>query len=336
VTTLITGASGFVGLALTEHLLAAGHTVIACDLARPRAAALDVFSRMPGRLLTEVLDVRDGARVREVVQRHAPQRMVTLAAITADARRERASPTSIFDVNVNGAIHAIAAGAESGVSRFLHVSSGSVYGASGNGQELLHETQTPLLPEGLYGISKQAAEAAALRLAQLHGLDLTVGRLGTCFGPWEADTGVRDTLSAPLQVLELARQGIPARLPRPGRRDWLYVRDAVAALDALLSARAPAQPVYNVAAGFEWSVADWCEQVARRHPRFTWTLAPDPADANVSYYAPYDRASMCIDALRRDTGFTPRFDLPAAAEDFHAWQSACGPTLPHDQENGLA
>lgn len=329
-TTLITGASGFVGLALTEHLLSAGQTVIACDLAEPRGSAIKAFSRLPGRLVIEALDVRDGARVREVVRRHAPQRMVTLAAITADARRERASPASIFEVNVNGAIHAIAAGAECGVSRFLHVSSGSVYGASGNGQAPLHETRTPLLPEGLYGISKQAAEAAALRLASLHDLDLTVGRLGTCFGPWEADTGVRDTLSAPLQVLELARQGVPAQLPRPGRRDWLYVRDAAAALDALLSARELAQPVYNVAAGFEWSVADWCEQLARRNPCFSWRLASEPADANVSYYAPYDRASMCIEALRRDTGFTPRFDLPAAAEDFHSWSAACGPTSLQD------
>lgn len=334
-TTLITGASGFVGLALVEHFLAAGHTVIACDIARPRATALESFSRLPGRLVVEVLDVRDGARVREVVQRHVPQRMVTLAAITADARRERASPTSIFDVNVNGAIHAIAAGAECGVSRFLHVSSGSVYGASGAGQEPLHETRTPLLPEGLYGISKQAAEAAALRLAGLHGLDLTVGRLGTCFGPWEADTGVRDTLSAPLQVLEHARQGMQVRLPRAGRRDWLYVRDAAAALDALLSARTLAQPIYNVAAGFEWTIADWCEQVARRNPQFSWALTPDPADANVSYYASYDRASMCIEALRRDTGFIPRFDLSAAAEDFHSWQAACLPTRRQNQENGL-
>lgn len=327
-TTLITGASGFVGLALTEHLLAAGHTVIACDLSLPRESATRAFSRLPGRLVTEVLDVRDGASVREVVRRHAPQRMVTLAAITADARRERASPTSIFDVNVNGAIHAIAAGAECGVSRFLHVSSGSVYGASGDGSALLHETRTPLRPEGLYGISKQAAEAAALRLASLHGLDLTVGRLGTCFGPWEADTGVRDTLSAPLQVLERARHGTPAILPRPGRRDWLYVRDAAAALDALLSAQALSQPIYNVAAGFEWSVADWCRQVAHWHPQFSWAMAADPADANVSYYAPYDRASMCIDALCRDTGFTPRFDLQDAAEDFRAWNAEFGPASP--------
>lgn len=90
--TLITGASGFVGLAMTEHLLKAGHAVITCDLVRPDAAALRTFSRLPGTLAIEVLDVRDRDRVREVMRRHAPQRLVTLAAITADARRERASP----------------------------------------------------------------------------------------------------------------------------------------------------------------------------------------------------------------------------------------------------
>jgi UDP-glucuronate 4-epimerase len=39
--------------------------------------------------------------------------------------------------------------------------------------------ETPLRPEQLYGIPKQAGEPVAFRLADLHRLDLPIGRLGT-------------------------------------------------------------------------------------------------------------------------------------------------------------
>ncbi len=318
-TTLITGASGFVGIALTEHLLSAGDHVVGYDLSPPPAAALQAYSALPGRYDMVAGDVRDSASLLQAMRHYAPRRLVTLAAITADSQRERSAPSSIFEVNVNGVITALDAAAECGVTRILHVSSGSVYGASGNTGARLHEARTALRPEGLYGISKQAAEAAALRLAQLHGLDLVVGRLGTCFGPWEAATGARDTLSAPLQVLQCARQQVMARLPRVGLRDWLYVRDAAAAMARLLEQPQLPSRVYNLAAGFEWTIADWCRQVSLRHPGFAWRLAATPQEASIQYYAPYDRASLCIESLQRDTGFAPRFDLAAAAADYHAW-----------------
>jgi len=316
----ITGASGFVGLALAEHLLARGEAVVGFDLAAPRASALRAFAALPGRFSVEVGDVRDADALQAAIARHRPRRLATLAAVTADARRERTAPGMIFDVNVGGVVAALDAAAACGVERVLHLGSGSVYGASGEGAEALREDGTPLRPEGLYGISKQAAEAAALRLAQLHGLDLVVGRLGTCFGPWEADTGMRDTLSAPLQVLRLADEGRPAILPRPGLRDWLYVRDAAAALALLLDRPRLPRAVYNVAAGFTWPVAAWCEAVAAHRPGFAWRLAQDGEAASVDYYAAYDRGPMDIARLKADTGFVPRFDLQHAARDYLAWQ----------------
>lgn len=317
--TFITGAGGFVGLALAEHLLARGEDVVGYDLRPPEPRALRAFQSLPGRFVAEAGDVRDAATLREALRRHRPRRLVTLAAITADARRERAAPQSIFEVNVGGVLAALSAAADCGVQRVLHASSGSVYGASGAGDEPLQEDATPLRPEGLYGVSKQAAEAAARRFAALAGLDLVVGRLGTCFGPWEADTGVRDTPSAPLQALRLARAGTGAVLPRAGLRDWLYVRDAAAGLIALLDADHRSHAIYNIAAGFSWTLAQWCEQLAARHPGFGWRIAREGEPANIDYYAPYDRAPMDISRLRQDVGFTPRFDLPAAAGDFEEW-----------------
>jgi UDP-glucuronate 4-epimerase len=321
---LVTGAAGFVGLALVEHLLARGERVLGLDLAPPPAEALQAFAAQPGRFEAIAADVRDADALHDAFGRHAPDRVVVLAAVTADAVRERTAPRAIFEVNVGGvlAVLAAAAGAGRGVRRVVHASSGAVYGASGATAATLAEDLTPLRPEALYGISKLAAEQAALRLAALHGLDLVVGRLGTCFGPWEADTGVRDTPSAPLQILRLAERGEAVVLPRPSRRDWLYVRDAAAGLAALLDAPRPAHRVYNVAAGFQGSLVDWCRAIEPAFEGLRWRV--DACGANVDLYAPYDRAPMDVARLRADTGFEPRFDLAAAAADYLPWRRRHG------------
>lgn len=319
--TFITGAAGFVGLALVEHLLARGETVVGWDVAPLPEAAQRALAALPGRFTALRGDAGDAAALEAALALHRPQRLVMLAAVTAAAERERRAPEDIFAINLVAVTTALRLAAAQGVQRVLLASSGSAYGASGRLPGLLHETGTPLQPEGLYGISKVAAEAAARRLSGLLGVDLRIGRLGTCFGPWERDTGVRDTPSAPLQALRLLRAGQPVRLPRALRRDWLYVRDAAAAIAALLDAEAPTQPIYNLAAGFEWSVADWCAWLCMQ-PGFEgadWAIAGEGEAANVDPYADYDRASMDITALRRDTRFAPRYDLARAGADFLDW-----------------
>ncbi|MEH3086576.1 MAG: NAD(P)-dependent oxidoreductase [Xylophilus ampelinus] len=323
--TFVTGACGFVGLALAEHLLGRGETVVGWDRTPPPPAARRRLDALPGRFVPLQGDACDAAALGAALAEHRPRRMALLAAVTAGPARERDDPEGIFAVNLVAVTTALRLAAAHGVGRVLLASSGSVYGRSGRGTEPLHETRTPLLPEGLYGISKLAAESTARRQAALLGLDLRIGRLGTCFGPWERDTGVRDTPSAPLQVLRRLRAGRPVRLPRPLRRDWLYVRDAAAAIAALLDAAVVGQPVHNLAAGFEWSVADWCAWLAAQ-PGFgdaDWGLAADARAADIDAYADYDRAPMDTGALRRDTGFAPRYDLPQAGADYLAWLRAC-------------
>ncbi|KAB1077916.1 NAD-dependent epimerase/dehydratase family protein [Methylobacterium soli] len=308
-TYLITGAAGFVGAALAEALIARGETVIAVD----RGAA--PAGTGPGRHRPVSLDLTEPGALDPIFAAEPVDTLVIGAAVTADAARERADPAGIVAVNVGAVADAVRAAGAHGVRRVLYLGSGAVYGDSAAGPEPLVEDATPLRPRSLYAITKQAGEAAALRLAETVGINCVAARLGTCFGPFERDTGVRDTLSAPLQVLRLAKAGGAARLPRPGHRDWLYIRDAVAGLLALLDAPALPHRVYNVAAGFTWSLADWCARVAARHPGFAWSVT-EPAHANIRLYDAFDRAPMSIARLVAETGYRPRYDLPAAAADF--------------------
>ncbi|GGF77877.1 NAD dependent epimerase/dehydratase [Azorhizobium oxalatiphilum] len=315
-TVLLTGASGFMGLAISEALLARGEHVVGFDLACPPDAARRAFAGLPGRFETIAGDMRDADAVHRAVAESGAGRIIHLAAVTADANRERRDPGSVFAVNLCGTLNIIAAARAAGVGRIVHMSSGSVYGASGRLRTLLREDDTLLRPEGLYGISKQASEASALRLAALHDLDLVVGRLGTCFGPWEYATAARDTPSAPLQVLLGAMRGEEVALARPHWRDFLYSRDGAAATLALLDAQFLRHKVYNLAAGFVWSLEGFCAALAERRKGFAFRMA---APGNIAFYADYDRAAMDAARLKADTGFAPRFDLDAALDDYLPW-----------------
>ena len=90
------------------------------------------------------------------------------------------------------------------------------------------------MPETVYAISKYAGERIALRYRRIWELDLVAARLGTVFGPWEYETGVRDTFSAPLLASSLVRRGSDVVLSGEGRKDWLYARDVAGAIAALL------------------------------------------------------------------------------------------------------
>lgn len=326
---LVTGASGFIGLAVCEALLARGEAVTGFDLTPPPASARRALCALPGAFSAITGDVRDTEAVRRAIASGKADRLIHLAAVTADARRERTAPASVFEVNVGGTLAVIEAARGAGLRRIVHLSSGAVYGRSGTAFPRLTETATPLLPEGLYGISKQAAEAAAVRLAHLHGLDLIVGRLGTCFGPWEYATSARDTPSAPLQAVLRARAGGGIVLPRPHVRDFLYSRDAAAGILALLDAPCPLGGVFNVAAGFIWSMAEFCAGLAARLPDVRWRIDEDAADA-LAFYAPYDRAPLCPERLMTETGFRPRFGLEAALDDYLPWLAAHGDLFPKD------
>jgi nucleoside-diphosphate-sugar epimerase len=313
----ITGAAGFVGLAVTEALLLRGERVTGFDLSPLSEQAAKTFAGLPGSFEHVIGDVCDAEGLKAALRASDANCVLNLAAVTAGADREIGDAPGVIRVNVGGVAAALEAAAACGVRRVLHLSSGSVYGASGRDAVVLTE-DTPLRPEQLYGITKQAGEAVALRLADLHRLDLSIGRLGTCFGRWEYATGARDTPSAPYQVVQAARSGTAAILPRSHLRDWLYARDAAAVLE-LLYARSRRHRIYNLAAGFKWSIADFCARLQQASAGFQWRFAQPGEPANIDYYAPYDRAPMANERLRADTGFLPGYNLDEALADYLQW-----------------
>ncbi|HUQ73859.1 MAG TPA: NAD(P)-dependent oxidoreductase [Burkholderiales bacterium] len=304
---LVTGGSGFVGLNVVEQLRARGEPVVVYDLDPPR---LDVpFERGD---VSQPLDA--------VFSRHAIRRVIHLAAITADADRDVREPRRIAEVNLIGTLNVLDAARRHGVERFVHASTGAVYGAAGVGApEPLDEERDRPVPDTMYGITKYAAERSALRLAALWNIDVRIGRLATAFGRWEHATAARGRLSPPTLIARLARDGKEAVFPPVGATDYIYAPDLAAALIALLDAKAPKHRLYHLGTGAAGSLPEWCELLARRRPKFRWRESPRDAECNVLPLARATRTRFSNRRIVEELGWRPRFTLAQAADDFLAW-----------------
>lgn len=318
---LITGGYGFVGLNVAEELLENGEDVVLFGLGSlPESARAD-FSSLPGTLRAVVGDVCDSAALDRLMSELAVERVVHGAAITAGPDRERRDPTGIVQANLMGTIAILEAAQQHGARRVLYLSSCSVYGESDYDVAKCDEETTLPVPVNLYAISKYAAERTALRFGRQWDMDVVVARPTEVFGPWERDTGARDTLSAPLKVTRLALQGRHAVLPRAGQRDWGYSRDVARAIVALLHADSPRFDVYNVSSGVQWTIAAWCDKLAEIYPGFHYRLASEDESGNVDFYDPRDRSPLAIERLTQDIGFVPEFALEASFKDYMSWIS---------------
>jgi nucleoside-diphosphate-sugar epimerase len=318
-TTLITGGAGFVGLNVARHLLSSGEKVVIYDLGDIKASAHADLVKAEGSLHIEQGSVLDKKHLADVIARYGVNRLVHGAAITAGLEREKTQAWDIVQVNSLGTINVLECAISSGVKRVVQLGTGSVFGSSVKQEGLLHESSDVPEPDSLYGISKYAAERIAMRFRNTRGLDVVVARLAVVFGRYEHDTGLRDTLSAPLTLGQLALSGqhahVYARLPD----DWVYAADVARAVELLLISPQTTHGVYQVGSGQSWSVGQWCQKLNERIPRFTFDLVDEQEHATVGRITPTRRPLFSIDRLHEEFGYCPRFFMNEAFDDYLDW-----------------
>jgi len=318
---LISGGTGFVGLALAERIIAEGGDAILFGSRPPPDEMLECFP--PDRIKVVLGDVRSRNDMRAACRSSPIDAAVHLAAVTAGPLTERNEPERVISVNVEGtATFLLVLAREIRPRRVVVASSAAVYGFAGPGADgRLAEEEARLAPAALYGISKLAAEQTALRLGAIHGLDVVAVRLGALYGPWEYRTGMRDLMSPQQQVLDCVDAGRDAVLPRPLSADWLYSRDAARGLMALVLAGRLGSRVFNLGGGDVFGLDQWCAGLAARRPGFAWRFATAGGEsANIVSTLPQDRAPLDNGRLIRAMAFEPAYDLETGLDDYLAWR----------------
>lgn len=323
VTLLVTGAAGFLGLNIVERCLAAGEPVVALTDKPLFAPALTAFAGLPGHLEVVEADVRDRDAAFAAFKGRDIRAVIHGAAITLGPASALAPAPVVIDVNVIGTRNVLEAAVASRVGRFVYPSSSAVYGAAPFAGRPVTEDTDPR-PAGVYGFTKLACERLLVDAAARGLIDVAIARVTAVFGPWEHDTGVRETLSPPFQLACAALAGGRAVMPAGGARDWTWSPDVAAALSTLASEQTLPRQVYNVSLGATWHPRLLADALARRLGRNVATDGPEDA-ATIAFNDDVTATRSPIDGARltRDLGVT-YVAATQAAELYADWVLARG------------
>jgi len=174
VTTLVTGATGFVGAAVARRLLAAGHDVRV--LVRPGADRRNIDAL---RVEIAAGDLTDPASLA-----HALSGCTALFHVAADYRLWVPEPEAMYRTNVAGTRDLMEQALAAGVARIVYTSSVAVLGHNAGGTPADEETPSTLDDMiGHYKRSKFLAEAEVRRLVFEKGLPAVIVNPSTPVGP---------------------------------------------------------------------------------------------------------------------------------------------------------
>lgn len=185
-TYLVTGAAGFIGSKVAEFLLADGHTVVGIDSlndaydARLKTWRLDQIKNQAGFTFLQLNICDKEALERDIFTGRQFDGVINLAA-RAGVRYSTVDPWIYQDTNVTGTLNLLELCRHHGVPKFVLASTSSLYGL---GNDLpYHEDQVTDHPVSPYAASKKGAEALCYSYHHLYGLDVTVLRYFTVYGP---------------------------------------------------------------------------------------------------------------------------------------------------------
>jgi UDP-glucose 4-epimerase len=292
---LVTGGAGFIGSNLVDALLDRGDDVsVIDDLSTGRRANLDgAVAR--GAALHE-LDIRDAARLREVVAGARPDIVFHLAA-QIDVRKSIEDPVWDASINVLGTINVLEASRLAGVRRVVNTSTGgAIYGEA---DVMPTPEDTPPRPMAAYGQSKFCAEAYCGWYERLYGLSCVTLRYGNVFGPRQDPLGEAGVIAIFCGRL-LA--GERPKIFGDGRqtRDYTYVGDIVAA-NLAAAAHPEASGTYNVGTGVESSVLEVLGALREAAGVAEGEFEPEFAPARAGEL---QRSSLDVSRARAELGFT--------------------------------
>ncbi len=314
---LVTGALGFVGLNIVRRLAQAGWQVSALTRRAPDDATERFLGSLSDRVRWVEGDVTDRPGMDALVADEGANHLLHAAALTATPDEEQADPARVFDVNAGGTLNLLEAARRVGVERFVFVSSSGIYGAAP--PLPLRREDGPLEITGLYAISKQASEHLCRRYAELYGLSVAVGRLGTAYGPMERVTGSRQGMSSIQRATHAALEGASIGVFGASvARDFCHVFDVADAFLVLLEAETLNHPVYNVG-GTAALLETALEVLAELQPGFRWRQVASSEGADLALAPEKARAGMDLSRLRKDTGWHPRFDLRTGVAAYFNW-----------------
>lgn len=232
---LVTGSAGFIASRVVGLLLDAGHQVVGVDNlndyydVRLKNWRLDRLSESPcsDQFTFLRLDVEDLHGLQGLFSDHGPFDAVLNLAARAGVRYSMKNPSVYLSTNVGGTLNVLDCMRASGCGKIILASTSSLY--AGQPMPFSEElaVNEPLSP---YAVTKKAAELMCHSYRKLYGIDVSILRYFTVYGP----AGRPDM--SPFRFVRWIAEGEPIELFGDGSqsRDFTYVDDIAAGTVAAL------------------------------------------------------------------------------------------------------
>lgn len=243
---LVTGADGFIGSHLTEHLLDLGYSVRALA----QYNSFNSWGWLDGvdRDGLEVVcgDVRDPDFCREITAGCGT--VLHLAALIA-IPYSYVAPDSYIDTNIKGTLNMCQAAKAAGVDRIVVTSTSEVYGTA---LEVPIPETHPRQPQSPYSATKIAADAIAESFYNAFELPVVIARPFNAYGPRQSARAIIPTI---ISQIASGMRVIKVGDLTP-TRDFNYVTDLCRGFVALAQAPGIEGRNINIASGTEVSMAE--------------------------------------------------------------------------------
>ena len=325
---MVTGGAGFIGSALTHHLVERGEDEVIVVDSFTYAANPASLAPLEGRKGFSIIrqDIRDAHAVMDLVTAMRPDAIMHLAA-ESHVDRSITGSAPFIETNIIGTwalleasrtLMASLAGAARERFRFLHVSTDEVFGSLGT-TGAFTET-TPYDPSSPYSASKASADHLVRAWHRTYGLPVVLTNCSNNYGPRQFPEKL-----IPLMVLN-ALEGL--KLPVYGDglnvRDWLHVEDHARALDLVMRKGRPGES-YAIGARCERANIDLVHMVCDRLDQTAPPLGKPRRDliAYVEDRLGHDRR-YAIDPAKIETelGWRPEIDFETGMAHTIDWYLA--------------
>ncbi len=221
---LVTGAAGFIASKVCDLLLNDGHDVVGLDNlndaydVRLKEWRLEKLAPRP-HFHFEKQDITDRAGLQKIFTENGPFDAVINLAARAGVRASVENPWAFVDTNTTGTLNLLEACREYQIPKFVLASTSSIYGENApQPTSEIADSSRPLQP---YAASKKGAEVMCHSYHFLYGLDVTIFRYFTVYGP----AGRPDMVM--FRFAQWIREGRPVFLNGDGNqsRGFTYVDD---------------------------------------------------------------------------------------------------------------
>lgn len=253
---IVTGGAGFVGSNLVESLLEDGLTVISLDdySAGKERNLEDLKSRFGNKLEIYNCDITQKASLEQyfdgvdVIFHQACSKMTVCLK----------NPQRDLEVNAKGTLNLLELSRDREVKKFVHVSTGSVYGIA---EYFPTDESHPVNPTSFYGVSKLAGEKYVRTFSHLYDLNTSILRYYHVYGP-KQDSGdyggvIGIFCKRAINGEDLIIYGDGTQI-----RSFTYVKDVVN-INKLVAKNGGKGEAYNCASGLKVSINHIAKEIIK-------------------------------------------------------------------------